>query len=433
MNEQDVDRGQQAETLVAEGVRSIAQASRPEQRHIHIVGGGIAGLTAAYYASQDAEVTLYEASPQLGGRCRAYFDEKLQVRLDNGNHILIGACTETWALIDALGVRDAYHSPCTDYMLRDRESDETWHIAPPFGLGGSMRNYLQVARLCSASSKAYVAEYFDTDSRFYTHVITPLCLSALNTQPERASAKLFAQMLRKAGWHKAAYSPHIPLEDWGAALIEPLRNALMVNGVQVVRECPLKHFEAQGEHVSRLVFADREVEVAENDGVIFALPLPALERLLPNTRQPKGHESIINGHFRTDMKAFKNGTMIGLVGGTADWVFCKKEVISTTTSAASRIPAMDSAELAAKLWEDVCFALDLDAHMPVPPFRILHEKRASFEATPENCALRFTANSDYCNLYIAGDHTATALPATIEGAIASGKIAAQLANASASA
>lgn len=397
-------------------------------KHIHIIGGGIAGLSAAYYACQGgAEVTLYESSPQLGGRCRAYFDEKLQTRLDNGNHILTGACKQSWALIKAIGQLPAFHTPPSYYAFRDAQSDAHWKTEPPFHLHANIKDYIRLMRMVSARAKKTVNTYFPDDSAFYKQVITPFCLSALNTQPHRASAKLFAQLFLKSGLSRKAYKPSMPIDDWGKALIEPLKEALIEQGVTLQMEWPLKHFEAKQEKVTRLHFSDACIALAPEDCVVFALPLPALHRILPNSKLPSTHESIINGHFLTDMAMYDNGTMVGLVGGTADWVFCKRDVISTTTSAASRIATTDSPALAALLWQDVQKALELQENTPIPPYRIVHEKRATFEATPENCALRSSSKSDYKNLFIAGDHCFTKLPATIEGAIASAKRAAQLA------
>jgi uncharacterized protein with NAD-binding domain and iron-sulfur cluster len=116
---------------------------------------------------------------------------------------------------------------------------------------------------------------------------------------------------------------------------------------------------------------------------------------------------------------------VGLVGGTAEWVFAFPDRLSVTVSAADRLVEMDTQELAALLWRDVAAVHRLDG--PPPPCRIVKEKRATFAATPAQDARRPACPTRWTNLFLAGDWTATGLPATIEGALRSGETAAALA------
>jgi uncharacterized protein with NAD-binding domain and iron-sulfur cluster len=112
-----------------------------------------------------------------------------------------------------------------------------------------------------------------------------------------------------------------------------------------------------------------------------------------------------------------------LVNGTAEWIFLKPGVISTTTSAADRLIDRDAEDLAAALWKDIAQAYRLDpAHMP--PHRVVKEKRATFACTPAQLLRRPKAKTRWRNLVLAGDWTDTGWPATIEGAIRSGFAAA---------
>jgi uncharacterized protein with NAD-binding domain and iron-sulfur cluster len=85
---------------------------------------------------------------------------------------------------------------------------------------------------------------------------------------------------------------------------------------------------------------------------------------------------------------------------------------------------MPREELALAIWRDVCMAAGIKAEMP--PWQIVRERRATFEATPEQNALRPGASTGFKNLFLAGDWTATGLPATIEGSVRSGDRAADL-------
>ncbi len=114
--------------------------------------------------------------------------------------------------------------------------------------------------------------------------------------------------------------------------------------------------------------------------------------------------------------------MVGLIGGTAEWVFAFPDRISVTVSGADRLLDDDREALARRLWADVAALHHLPAELP--PWQIVKERRATFAATPEQDAKRPGARTQWDNLLLAGDWTATGLPATIEGALRSGRTAA---------
>jgi hydroxysqualene dehydroxylase len=155
--------------------------------------------------------------------------------------------------------------------------------------------------------------------------------------------------------------------------------------------------------------------------VVLAVPPWVAATLLPGLTAPDAFEAIVNLHFRADADPGPAG-FAGLVGGTAEWVFVKPGIVSTTTSAANRHADLSADHLATVCWDDVCAALDLSG--PRPPWRLVREKRATFAATAEQERRRPGPVTGLANLVLAGDWTATGLPATIEGAIRSGNTAA---------
>ena len=142
---------------------------------------------------------------------------------------------------------------------------------------------------------------------------------------------------------------------------------------------------------------------------------------------PHASHAIVNGHFRLAQPVSLPGgsVLLGLVGGTAEWLFVRDELVSLTVSAADALADEPSEVVAARLWADTAAALGLPAQ-PQPPVRIVKERRATFAQTPEQAARRPPAATRWSNLLLAGDWTATGLPATIEGAIRSGDVAADL-------
>jgi hypothetical protein len=118
--------------------------------------------------------------------------------------------------------------------------------------------------------------------------------------------------------------------------------------------------------------------------------------------------------------------MIGLVHSDAQWLFVRGMIVSVTVSAADAWMEQDGDEIASRLWPDVCAALGR-ASGETPPYRVIKERRATFAQTPDALELRPRARTSFENLFLAGDWTATDLPATLEGAIKSGRVAAQAA------
>ena len=117
--------------------------------------------------------------------------------------------------------------------------------------------------------------------------------------------------------------------------------------------------------------------------------------------------------------------LLGLIGGTAEWLFVRQGIASLTVSAADALADLANDTIAERFWADTARALGLPEH-PQPPARIIKERRATFAQTPDQETRRPTAATGWSNLFLAGDWTATGLPATIEGAIRSGDRAAAL-------
>jgi hypothetical protein len=152
------------------------------------------------------------------------------------------------------------------------------------------------------------------------------------------------------------------------------------------------------------------------------VPAITAARLVPGLAVPEDHAPIVNAHFRCpappDAPLFA-----GLVGGTAEWVFRKREIISVTVSAADRLVDEPAEALREALWRDVAAAYRIPP-APAPPARIVKERRATFRATPAQLERRPAAATRWNNLHLAGDYVDNGLPATIEGAIRSGFAAA---------
>jgi len=145
---------------------------------------------------------------------------------------------------------------------------------------------------------------------------------------------------------------------------------------------------------------------------------------MPDLTTPNEFRSIVNVHYRVEVPSNPAG-FIGAIGGLAEWVFGKPGIVSVTISAAERYEEQEQETWALYVWRNLAKIYDLDPAR-IPPWRVVHEKRATIAATPYQNTLRPRAYIDWKNLALAGDWTNTGLPSTIESAIRSGVKAAQV-------
>jgi hypothetical protein len=179
--------------------------------------------------------------------------------------------------------------------------------------------------------------------------------------------------------------------------------------------------ERNRERVTALDFGEDRVTLAQDDAVVLAVPARVSEMLIPQISPPSEFNAIVNAHFRIVPPA---GTplMLGVVNGLVEWLFAFPDRLSVTISGADRLIDTPREILAAEIWAEVAKMTGLGPEMP--PWQIVKERRATFSATPQQDSKRPAAATEWFNLVLAGDWTQTGLPATLEGSVRSGNIAA---------
>jgi squalene-associated FAD-dependent desaturase len=404
--------------------------------HTHIIGGGLAGLSAALHLTRAGRsVTLYEAGPACGGRCRSYFDQALGCRIDNGNHLLLSGNHAAMAYLDEIGTRDTLAGPGAPvFPFMDIIRGDRWTVRPsagriPFWLlsrkrrvpGTKPSDYLALLRLGHARPSDTVATAFP-DGPLYRRLLEPLAIAALNTPTYRGSARLLGavidETLARGG---AACIPLYPRDGLSESFVDPAVEHLRAKGADIRTGHRIAGLTLDGARVRALTGPDGPRLLSASDQVILAVPPSIAATLLPGLDVPNEYQAIINLHYRIGVDPGEAG-FVGLTSGTAEWVFVKPGVVSVTISAANRLIDRTAEDLAASVWAEVQAALNLSAAMP--EYRVVKEKRATFAATPAQQLRRPTATTHLENCMLAGDWTATGLPATIEGAIRSGVTAA---------
>jgi predicted NAD/FAD-dependent oxidoreductase len=270
-----------------------------------------------------------------------------------------------------------------------------------------------------------VAEILDTRALLFRRLWQPLAVAALNTEVESGAASLLHRVLGESfGRGGAACRPLVPKEGLSESLVDPTLARLSALGAEVRMGSRLRGLVEAGSRIAALEFDEGRVDLGKGDAAVLAVTAPVAARLLPGLAAPEEFRAILNAHYRVAAPA-SAPLFVGLIGGTAEWVFRKREVLSVTVSAADRLMDTAAEELAPLLWREVARAYDLPSD-PMPPWQIVKERRATFASTPAQLARRPKPATRWKNLVLAGDWTDTGLPATIEGAIRSGFAAAAL-------
>ncbi len=407
-------------------------------RHVHVIGAGLAGLAAAVALTVAGRtVTVHEAGPAAGGRCRSYFDRDLGCRIDNGNHLLLSGNHATMAYLAQIGAAGSLAGPdCPLFPFVDVASGARWTVAPNRGRipwwilrpgrrvpGTRVRDYLRLRSLVRLRGDVTVKEALDDGGALYRRLLAPLAIAALNTPAEEGLARLLgrvvAETLMRGG---QACLPRVPRVGLSESFVDPAVAFLAAHGGAVRTGRRVTALAQAADSVTALHFADGTVDVADG-AVVLAAPPPVAADLIAGLAVPRAFCPIVNVHFRMTADPGPAG-FVGVVGGTAEWVFVKPGIVSVTVSAAHHLADLPAEAIAARIWQDVRTALGRSDAMPA--VRVIKERRATFAATAAEEARRPGPRTRLRNLALAGDWTATGLPATIEGAVRSGRTAAEL-------
>lgn len=405
-----------------------------------VVGAGLAGLAAATCLTEAGiAVSIADAAARPGGRCRSYHDPQLGLTIDNGNHLVLSGNEAVARFRRRIGAAVPLAGPDeAAFPFHDFGSGERWTVRINDGPlpwwvlargrrvpGSRLREYGRLARIAWGSQQDRVADRIAAAGPVWDRLLAPVLLAAMNTDPAASSAALAWNVLRETVARGGRASrPRIAEPTLAAAFVDPAADWLAANGTRIALGRRLKALRFDDDRVAALDWGGEQQAVAADEAVVLAVPPWIAAALVPGLTVPDEHRAIVNGHFAVTPPAGAP-PLLGLLGGTAEWVFAFPDRISVTVSGADHLADDDREGLAARFWADIQRAYGVDVAMP--PWQIVKEKRATFAATPAQDARRPPARTRWRNLFLAGDWTQTGLPATIEGALRSGERAAALA------
>ena len=424
-------------------------------KRVAVIGAGWAGLAAAVeLAAAGVPVTVFEAARQLGGRARSVQWQGLAV--DNGQHILIGAYRQTLRLLRRVGTEGLLERRPLDlsqpphFRMRLPRLPAPLHLAAGLALtrGLTWRDKFAAARFVSAVKKTgyrlaedssvaeLLAEHGQSEG-LRTHLWEPLCLAALNTPLEQASAQIFCNVLRDSlGGDRAASDLLLPRIDLGRLFPEAAAEFIRTHGGRIQLETRVIKLEHDG---SGYRVNDRTEPYSQVVCAVHPAQLGELLAWLPGTvhirRATDGfsHQPIQTLWLRFEEPLNFPAPMLGLAAGPGQWAFDRRDMapglVSVVISAVGPHQDMDKAALIEAIQDQLRQALGT---LPgLQDTLVITEKRATFAATPK--LPRPGNRTAMPGLFLAGDYTEGDYPATLEGAVRSGVQCARLILASAAA
>lgn len=426
--------------------------------HVAVIGGGCAGLSAAATLVENGyAVTVFEASSQLGGRARTVVVENkdLLQPLDNGQHILLGAYQETLALLNKIGVdeKQAFLRIPLQINMQSNAAKSVFALKSASFLPAPLNLFFGF--MCCAglnlSERIAVLKFIrhlkstqfiiDSDAPLEQFLIEhrqtlkltkflwePLCLAALNTPIEKASTRIFLNVLRDTfTGHKKNSDFLLPRMDLSHIISDPLSRYIQSNGGTIKLNQRVRQLEVNDEGFSletrngKSQFSHVVIAVSPARVEKLIATLPKLKHTLEQT-QTYQYQPIYTVYLQYPPETKLQYVMSGLSKTLSQWVFDRgqlcgqKGLIAVIVSAEGKHQKLKQDELALRIAKELNRAFP---ELPKPLWhKVIAEKRATFSCVP-NLA-RPTNRTSQPKLFLAGDYTYPDYPCTIEGAVRSG-------------
>lgn len=434
---------------------------RPPVPRVVVVGGGLAGLAASLAALDlGLDVTLFEGRPRLGGRASSFPDPQSGTLADNGQHLALGCCTNFADFCRRIGVKEGFRLPKSiRFLMPDGQLGKLtfarwpapFHLAPsflrlPFLTVGDK---LRIARGSSALLRGFDPRpgesFADWLLRHGQTVRTlavfwgPVLISALNEQLDRldphAARKVIVEGLLAARDAGRPVIPDVPLQE---LLGDPAGAKLRERGADLRLTCGVR-LVAIDEELGLQGVRLRDGSFVPADFVVLAVPWYRAKDLLePHARAAcrtldgldhLDAAPIVGVHLWFDRPVWPHDHAV-TPGRLVHWVFRERgegsgDYLKLVISAARDLEGWDRHQIQAMVLEDLAGMNPAIREANVVACRVVTEHRATFVPAPGSDAIRPPQRTAIDGLMLAGDWTATGWPATMEGAIRGGYLAAE--------
>ena len=425
-------------------------AGHAEAARVAIVGGGWAGLACAVTLSEaGVPVCVFEAARQLGGRARRV--DINGYTLDNGQHLLLGAYRETLRLMRLCGADPErlllrrpleLNYPADGIRLRLPRLPAPFHLAAGVLLARGMPvsekwaavrfiRALQACgyRLAEDTSVAELLRRYGQGNTLLRVLWQPLCLAALNTAPEHASAQIFANVLRDALGGTAENSDLLlPRTDLSRIFPDAAAHFITEHGGEIRLSARVRQIERYGQDL--VINGERFAHAVVSSGPQHAgALLRDHEEVRPTASMldTYRYEPIATAYLAYPEALRAGFPMLGMRGPFGQWVFDRGQldgqegIAACVLSAQGNWEKLDDETLAKALHSEV--QETLGRALPEPTWqRIIRERRATFSC--RSCLARPATKTGLPGLWLAGDYVCADYPATLEGAVRSGVVAA---------
>lgn len=411
-------------------------------KQLIIIGAGWAGLSAAVAATQVGwQVRLFEATTHAGGRARSLTKHFAGQPLDNGQHVLIGAYRDTLALMRTVGLNpdtllrrvplDLRFADGQGLCLRDWPSPvnllegvaraQGWSLKDKASLIQASWRWQRAKFSCDPTwTVAQLCDEAGLSPRVLRQLIEPLCLSALNTPVDEASATVFLRVLRDALMGERGSSDLlIPVVDLGALLPEACVHWLRERGADI----------RLGERITPNAFEELARTTGATQPLLLACPPWEAARLSvkmapdwANACAQLPHAAIATVYLRCNDHGFSGlpQPMLALHAGTqapAQFVFDRGTLNAQTGLLAAVVSACtgENDEITEQVRKQVAAQLNLTNLETV---QTVIEKRATLSCWP---MLERPDTFVASGVWACGDYIHGPYPSTLEGAVRSGQ------------
>lgn len=417
---------------------------------ILVIGGGFAGLASSVFLStKNFKATLLESSPKLGGRAYSILNTNQENYYDNGQHIMMGCYKETLEFLSIINSQHLLDMPSSLSINFVKRGGEVAQLKAsqncyPFNHVKAILNFkglrtksrikiidffldLLCCYSCDLKNKTvlmWLKEKKQTEESI-KNFWEILVIGALNTTIEKASALIFAEILKRI-FFDGNQSATIVISKVGLTelYVEPSVKFLTENGNELKLSERVTKFETDGNKILRVVTDKNNYE--DFDYIISTIPPYALNRILENSKIqsiqiPKlEYSPILNVHLWFEKNPFQDG-FYGLFDSQIHWVFNRGDHISITISSAESLVNCSDEEILDLIYSDLEIFFPIFKSSLVKDFKVIKEKRATFIPDINSVYNREEIKSSFDNLLLAGDWTDPFLPATIESAVLSAR------------